>query len=118
MKTIKAQLIMWFTLLILLGLLLIGGLSISKAQGVITQEAEETVALLADEKSQFVDNELDSQKQILTLISQREDIRQMNWAIQREVLKSQVSNTDFINLGIVNLNGAVSLSWSSEIVTL
>lgn len=99
---------MWFTLLILLGLILIGGLSIRKARHIVIQEAEETVALLAGEKAQFIHNELRSQEQMITLISQREDIRGMDWSIQKEILNRQVGNTDFITLGVVDLNGSVN----------
>lgn len=105
MKTIKAKLIMWFTLLIFLGLVLIGRLAINKSEATFIDEAEQTLALLADEKAKVIALELEFQKQMLTLFSQNEEIKNMNWGVQKGRLDKLINNTDFINLGIVNLNG-------------
>lgn len=107
MKSIKTVLIMWFTALILLSLTAIGFMSIRSSTAVIRQEAEETILLLAEEASRFVDSEMDSLEKVLDSIGRREDIRSMDWDIQHTILSRQIVNTDFIEMGVVKPNGTV-----------
>ena len=105
MKSIKGRLITAYTILILMIFIVMGYISIKSARVIVRKEAEGTVMVLADQKAEFIANEIQSDKIILENISKMEYIQSMDWDIQRDILKRQTKNTVFINMGIVRLDG-------------
>lgn len=106
MKSIKAKLIMTYTVLILLIIVTIGYVSIKEARVAVREEAEEALVMLAGEKADTVRNEIERDKTILQNIGKMEQIQSMDWDVQKGILQRQTQNTSFINMGIVNLDGA------------
>lgn len=105
MKSIKGRLVTWFSILILLALAIVGFTSISRARSAVIEEAEQALLLLSDDGAEFAENILLTEKKILTMIAERSDIQTMDWEIQKPILNRQIESTEFLNLGILSLDG-------------
>ncbi len=110
MKSIKTKLMVYFFILLLTASISTG-LVISKgANKILTKEAEETLITMATEGSKFARSCIESQMRTLETIVSIEDIQDMDWEIQQPILKRQVKNTGFLDIGIVHLDGIVYFS--------
>ena len=49
-------------------------------------------------------------EQVLDVIASMDDIKSMDWYRQRPILQSQVKNTGFLDMAIVNLDGKATYS--------
>ncbi len=105
MKSIKTKLIVYFCALVLLSSSVISLISLKASSEALIGEAEKGLKLLVAEVSKLTKSRIEMQKSILETISLREDIQSMDWEKQRAVLKAEVKNTEFIDMGIVLPNG-------------
>jgi len=104
-KSIKAKLIFYFTLLILVSSLTIGAISMLFAGASITKEAEEALTIMAKNAAKITEGRVALQSKTLEIFSHNGDIRSMNWERQRSYLSSELGYTNFQDLGVVNLQG-------------
>ncbi|AKL96910.1 methyl-accepting chemotaxis protein McpB [Clostridium aceticum] len=105
MKSIKTRLILYFSILILLSSIALGGISIQRAKISLTEEAEKNLASLAFEAARLTESRVRIQKRTLEIIAGRSDIERMNWEEQQAVLERQLQRTDFFDLAVVHPNG-------------
>jgi len=107
MKSIKTKLLIYFSVLIMLSSIAIGFFSISRASESLTTEAEKALKSLAYETARLAESRIDTQKKTLEMLAMGEDIQTMDWILQKNVLESQLPKTNFIDIGVVQLDGTV-----------
>ncbi len=110
MKSIKTKLIIYFSILILISSIAIGGISVYTAGKSITKEAEKALLTMAEEGAKLMQGRVEIQKKVVKTLAAREDIETMNWEIQQPVLQAQLGETDFLEMGVVDLDGNVHYS--------
>lgn len=110
MKSIKTKLVIYFSILILISSISIGFISIQRASVSLTEEAEKSLSLLTAEGARLTQSRIETQKQALEMIASRVDITGMEWEIQQPLLERQVARTNFLTLGVVDLDGNVQFN--------
>ena len=105
MKSIKTRLVVYFSILILLSSAGIGFASIRRASSALTQQAEESLVLAADEGVRFINASLEGQTNVLEVLANGADITGMEWERQQPFLTRLLDETNFLELGVSDLNG-------------
>ncbi|AOY77395.1 methyl-accepting chemotaxis protein [Clostridium formicaceticum] len=105
MKSIKTKLILYFSVLILFISLIFGFVSLRATEKAVAREVEEAMRALAEEGAKLVASELNVDIAILETISRMEEIRSMDWEIQKLILEREFQAQSFLDLGIVSLDG-------------
>lgn len=104
-KSIKFSLILFFSFLIILSSITIGFISLKNSTDVLTVELEETIRQRAVDGARLVQSRIETQRRMLDMIALGEEIQGMDWEIQQPVLKDTLSNTNFLDFGVVHPNG-------------
>ena len=115
LNSIKMKLIVYFSVLILLSFFALGTISVRRASNGIIDESQKMLYKLVEEDSKLIESRLETQQRTLEMIANITEIRGMNWYAQQPILNSQVQNTDFINIGVINLSGNVNFTDGSTI---
>lgn len=110
MKSIKTKLVISFSLLVLLSSLALGMVSLMRASDALTEEAEKALASLAFEAGRITDSRLETQLLSLELLALNEEMQTMDWEKQQPLLQRQVAITNFMDIGVVQLDGTVYYS--------
>ena len=110
MKSIKSKLIIYFFSLILLSSLTIGVISAIMASNTITKEAEESLVTLAVQGATTTESRMETQRRSLETLATLAEMKTMDWEIQKPILQNQLEATDFIDIGVMNLEGKVYYS--------
>lgn len=105
MKSIKTKLIMSFSVLILISTTLLGVILLNRASVTLTKEAEKSLVTLATEGAKLTEERIEVQRQGIELIAGMLDIQSMEWEKQKPALERQVERTNFIDIGVVSLDG-------------
>jgi len=71
----------------------------------LTNDAEKALYSLAFDAAKLTESRIETQVKTLEMLAMREDIKSMNWDIQQPVLQSQVTKTNFLDIGIVQPDG-------------
>lgn len=114
MKSIKTQLIIYFSVLILLSSLVIGFLSITNSRTAVIQEVERALMAVSEESAKLTEARIQQEKNTLEIIARMPNIQSMNWPTQQGILKGQVQDSDFLDMAIVSLDGKASYSDGSS----
>ncbi len=109
-KSIKTKLIMSFSLIILFSTIVNGLISLVNASTSLTEAAEKAVILSASDAAKFTQSRIETQCKTLEMIALRDDIKTMDWEIQQPILKDQIERTNFLELGVVDLDGLARYS--------
>lgn len=109
-KSIKMKLIVGFSMLILLSNMGIGFISLFQSSKAITNVAEKGLLKIAEDAAKIAEREMDIQKKTIEMLSEREDIQDMDWEIQKIVLLQQLGRTDFLDLAVVTPDGTARYS--------
>jgi methyl-accepting chemotaxis protein len=104
-KSIRTRLVLLFVILILVSSTVLGIISLQRAISMIIDSSEESLLVLAEDASKLVVSRIGQQGMALKMIAVNEDIETMNWDIQQQVLKTQLPNTNFIDLAVVFPDG-------------
>ncbi|MDF2593117.1 MAG: chemotaxis protein [Clostridia bacterium] len=110
MKSIKARLVIYFSILILVASIALGGIAIERASAAVTDKAEKTLISMAADAGKLTQSRVETQKKTLEMIALRSDIQSMDWAIQQPILQRQVEKTSFIDIAVVQLDGTAQYS--------
>lgn len=110
MKSIKTKLVIYFSILILLSSITLGIISIQTASVSLTDQAENAIGSLAFEASRLTESRVAIEKKTLEMIARREDIQSMDWDVQQQILKTQLGKTNFLDIGVVQLDGTTNYS--------
>lgn len=105
MKSIKSKLIVYFSVLMILSSMVLGFLSIKKANESLTVEAEKALMSLALEAARLTESRIETQKKTLEMIAMIEEIKSMNWEIQQPILRELLGKTNFLDIGVVQPDG-------------
>lgn len=105
MKSIKTKLIVYFSILMMLSSIILGIFSIQRASESLTVEAEKALRALAFEAARLTESRIDTQEKTLEMIAMREDIQTMDWEIQQPILKQQLEKSNFLDIGVIQLDG-------------
>ena len=105
LKSIKTKLIICFSTIILLSSIILGLTSIIISSTAFTEEAEKSLVQLSMEGARVTESRIETQIKSLETIAGMEDIQSMDWELQRKVLQRQVKRTNFLDIGIVHLDG-------------
>ncbi|MFA9463168.1 MAG: methyl-accepting chemotaxis protein [Velocimicrobium sp.] len=105
MNSIKSKLIISFSTLILFSTLTIGLISMVNAERALTRESENALSSLVEEGAKVTQSRMETLIQTLEMITLNESIKGMNWDMQKRMLLTQISGTDFMTMAVVDLNG-------------
>ena len=109
-RSIKTTLIISFATIILLSSLAVGLVSIQSATNALRKQNDTSMAQMIREGTKLIKMQLDSQLNILEIIAKREDIKSMDFNLQQPILRTEVYNTEFLEMGIVQLDGTITYS--------
>lgn len=105
MKSIKLKVIVFFAMLLLFSTLVVGFFATLTATNAINIEAENALALAANEGAKLTESRIETQMSILDMIANNEDIESMDLSTQLPVLDDQLGNTNFLALAVVYPDG-------------
>ncbi len=105
MKSIKTKFILYFSILVLLSSVIVGFISLIYSSRSITAEAEKSLAQMAREGAQITESRIETQIRTLEIIADIEEIKSMDWSIQKDLLSDLLNKTGFLDLGIVGFDG-------------
>ncbi|QUH25602.1 methyl-accepting chemotaxis protein [Serpentinicella alkaliphila] len=105
MTSIKTKIIIYFSIILLAVSSTFGYISFDTAKDAVTEELENTLQLLANDRAKIVESRLSQQKSILEVVSKLDVIRSMDWDTQREFLQNGSLRHDFQSLAIVSPDG-------------
>lgn len=109
-KSIKTRLIVSFIGLILISSIALGAIGIKIASNLLIEEAKTTISSLAEEAASLEESRLDNQRKTLEIIAAMNEIRGMDWQVQKEFLKNLISVSGFYQLGVMLMDGTVTYS--------
>ncbi|MGM0508958.1 MAG: methyl-accepting chemotaxis protein [Fusobacteriota bacterium] len=104
-KSIKFKFNLSVSLIILLVALTMGSTLYYFISRDIKDFQEKNLPQKALDVSKIVEERLNQRKVELEAIASRDDIRNMNWSIQRETLKKEISRTKYLTLAVVFPDG-------------
>lgn len=110
MKSIKTKLVVYFSILILISSAALGFISMQRASSSLREEAEGSLGLIAHEAAKVTESRIETQIRTLEVIAGQADIQSMDWAIQKPILESQLENTNFLALAVVQPDGTANYS--------
>ncbi len=110
MKSIKTRLIISFCIMILISTAVLAFISLERAGGSLTEEAEAALRSIAVESSKLTESRVETQKQALRIIAMMPDIEDMDWEKQLPILQGMVQKTNFIDIGILYPEGTAYFS--------
>lgn len=105
--SIKTKLILYFSLIVLFALAVMGVLSTNISSNILIREAEETIFTMAKDAAAIEQGLLDKQSQYLRTLASLKEFGNANRNEQLEVLKISLGVSEFDELGVVDLSGNV-----------
>lgn len=113
--SIKNRLIRYFSILTVLVAVTVGAISLVQSRIVLTKEAESSMTNLSEEISKLISSEMEVQRRTLEMIALRDEMKSMNWDAQKKVLEEQVEKTEFLGLGLLDMNGVLHYPDGKEV---
>ncbi|WP_099469591.1 methyl-accepting chemotaxis protein [Konateibacter massiliensis] len=114
LRSIRFKLILYFAALILLSCGALGVISNKVASNIIIEEAENSLRMLADDASKLESSRLETQNRALEMISSLREIQGMDWSVQQPLLRYVLEESNFTELGIIQMDGTVLYSDSNS----
>lgn len=107
---IRTKLILYFSVLILISSIAIGFISMTNSTNALTSTSEETLSVLAQQGAKLTESRMNIERRALEMVALTEEVQSMDWEKQQPALQTQVRNTGFSELGIMDLDGNVQYS--------
>ena len=104
-NSIRFKLILFFSGLVLTSLILVGRVSIQRFNESVTQDTETSLIRIAEDASKLTQSRLETHKKTLDMIALIPDVNTMDWEIQGPILLQKVSETDFLDIAVVDMEG-------------
>lgn len=92
-------------MVVVLVTLVVGLISIAIGYRSLEDEAEYSLKLLAEQGAKLTQSRMDSTLSILTMVSRKSEIINIEWDVDLQLLKEELGKTDFLDIGYVLLNG-------------
>lgn len=105
MKSIKAKLIVYFSVIVLLSSLVVGIISLMYSSKSLTFEAEKSLLEMSKEGARITQARIETQLKTLEIMASLDEIKSMDWSLQKGVLENTVNKTEFMAIGVVGLDG-------------
>ena len=105
MKRIKTKLILAFSALILVITMVIGFISLESGYKALKKEAQNSLKLLAAESAKLTESRMETVSAALELIAKKQEIVDMGWQVNVDVLKEELKKTSFLDIGYILPNG-------------
>ncbi len=110
LRGIKSRLILFFAAISLVSSLTIGILAVQIASDIVVDDSNRSITYLAKEAAKVEVSRLETRKRSLETIVNLDEMKGMNWNLQRPLLNNIVENSMFLEVGIVDLDGNVHYS--------
>lgn len=104
-RSIRTRLLVYLSILILASSLAAGITSLTSTSDLLTSEVKQNLSSIVSDGSNNIRLSIDSDLKILELISADSAIKTMDWEVQKANLEDKLRGTDFIDIGIVDVNG-------------
>ena len=105
MKSIKGKLIIYFSILILVGSATLGFFSLTTAKNAVEKEAELALKSMAHEASRYIESRIETQIRTIEMISESLDMSNNQWETLQPILQKQVEGNRFQSLALVYPDG-------------
>ena len=105
MKSIRTKLIIYFALLIFAASASLGVLSIMYSQRALVESAENALVSIVEGGVETTQARMETQIRTLESMASSGDIMGMNWNIQKRLLQTQLADSGFIDLAVVDKKG-------------
>lgn len=110
MRSIRTKLIVFFNVLFLVSLAIVGVFTIQFGSSSLKEEAEQSLNVIAKESAKLTFSRVETQLRTLEMLSLREDIQSMDWEVQQPILQRQIERTNFLEIGVVTPDGTAHYS--------
>ncbi len=110
MKSIKFKLVFYIVLILLVTSTVLGSISYKKSSDAIINEVNNAIENLSIEGGMLVENKIQNQLLELQSIANKNEIKSMDWNIQKSELEKDIDYFDFLGLGIVHSDGTALYS--------
>ena len=108
-QSIAKKISLYVALLILAISGILGVFAYQNGSSAVLEEVERALIMVAEDASMYIESEIRIRLSILETLAERPEIKNMVWREQRSVLQSELSRiNEFIDLGIVNLDGQIT----------
>lgn len=104
-NSIKTKLILAFTLLILLSSTSLAYISITSASNAILSQTKYSLAQLAIDGASMIRDSIDEQLNTLARLANQSEIQSRDWQRQKDFIRRERTNTDFVELLVVLPDG-------------
>lgn len=105
MKSIKSKLIVYFSVLMIISVALVGFRALTQATNAITADSRMSMTGLANQAALMTESEIEKHSMTIEMLSERSDMKGMNWLAQKPILLRQLDLTGFKVLGVANTKG-------------
>ncbi|MDR5659500.1 methyl-accepting chemotaxis protein [Serpentinicella sp. ANB-PHB4] len=105
MKSIKWNLILCFSILILVVSMVYSLVSINTTRNAVSNEVEKSLEQLTFEGARLSESRIETQIRTLEVLARTEEIEGMDWEQQQPILQRQAERSNFLALGIVTPDG-------------
>lgn len=103
--SIKTRLIFIFSVLIIVTCVLMSLFAVTAGKKVITEQAQETIQLLAADGAKLTESRVETFRTELVMLAQQDAILTMNLMTQHPTLKKQLERLDYLDFAIVAKDG-------------
>ena len=107
-KSIRTQLIVIFTILLVIAISTLTIISLQKSTSLITTITKEAVLLLANDAAKIVNGRIDLQEQTLSTIALSGEMESMDLEIQIPYMQKQLPHTGFLDMAVVLPDGTAN----------
>lgn len=108
MKSIKSKLVVYFSVLILLISASFGIISLVIISRTVTENAEASLVLLAEEGAKLTESRIETGIQSLETIAKISEIESMDYEQQKSIMEKQMIDSGFLALGVVGPDGTTN----------
>lgn len=108
--SIKARLVLYFSIIILISSITVGLVSMTRATRSLIVQAEDSLVSLAHEGAKLTKSRMETQMRTLEMIAQSMEIESMDWDLRQPTLQRQLSRTSFLDMAVVQLDGTAHFS--------
>lgn len=105
MNSIRSKLIFAFSIIVLFTAVTLSYISINRSGAALKAEAEKGLSATAQEAAKLTKSRIDAEVRTLQMLALNEEVRSMEWSIQQPFLQQFLPGTNFLNLGVVTLDG-------------
>jgi len=109
-RSIKTQLIVCYTTLILVSLIALGFLALKISSNIVIDEARDAMKALAENSAKLESSRLETGTIVLEAMAELDEIKGMEWTKQQSILTTLVKEFEFEEMGILHSDGHVQFS--------